>query len=105
MQNDRGLCVFSRALSDLLFPLVFFFIPFSESPHGKPDPSEPLVEGEELCCMFRSAVGDVSLLYGAEVDGLFDHDAGLSPENLVEVKVSREIQHRGQETTYKRLVK
>lgn len=59
-------------------------------------------ENEEFCCMFRTRLGNHSILYGAEMDGLvvtdkirkefgsgnFEH-LDLNKETFVELKTSR----------------
>lgn len=37
----------------------------------KPNPSQPLNECEEFRCVFKAQFGGYSLLYGAEIDGIF----------------------------------
>lgn len=46
----------------------------ANTPHEDPDLSAPLNENEEFCCMFKAKFGTISLLYGAEMDGIYSHE-------------------------------
>jgi len=85
----------------------------SDTVNGQPDPSPPVVESEEFCCMFRTRLGAHSIVYGAEMDGLEVNDRlngltgdvdgiDLNGETFVELKTSRIVEHPGQERTLKK---
>ena len=40
----------------------------SSVPGRLPDSETPVNENEEFCCLFRTRIGKVSVLYGAEMD-------------------------------------
>ncbi|XP_059470468.1 decapping and exoribonuclease protein-like [Neocloeon triangulifer] len=58
----------------------------------KPDPSQPISDYEGFHCVYRSQIGEHSLLYGAEIDGLSNVDdlKNLNKAKLVELKVCKE---------------
>ena len=74
------------------------------------DPTPPVIESEEFCCMFRTRLGAHSIVYGAEMDGLEVSDGlklrhgpnasadgiDLNCETFVELKTSRIVEHPGQ---------
>lgn len=77
---------------------------FSRSPHEKPDTGRPVNANEEFCVMFSTRIGDFSILYGAEVDGIDSeavcHDDTLKNTKLVEVKTSRFIDSQRSERNF-----
>ena len=79
----------------------------SSSPQQDPDTDTPVNENEEFCCLFRTRVGGVSMVYGAEMDAyratnqLREKDK-LSPEKFVEMKTSRELDNDRQERNFRR---
>merc|ERR1712061_549880 len=82
----------------------------SDTVNGGPDPTPPVVESEEFCCMFRTRMGAHSIVYGAEMDGLEvggadglqGDDIDLNGEAFVELKTSRIVEHPGQERSLKK---
>merc|ERR1719244_122005 len=81
----------------------------STEPGGANVSSEPVNENEEFCCMFRTRLGkqNISLVYGAEMDAyqtdkVVASGDNLVPDNFVEMKTSREIEHQRQERNYRR---
>jgi len=73
-------------------------------------------ENEEFCCMFRTKIGNISIMYGAEMDG-YRSDSGaktshnstdanrerpLVPNRFVEYKTSRQIDHDRQDRNFRR---
>jgi RAT1-interacting protein len=77
---------------------------FADGPDAMPDPSKPVVESEEFCCMFESRMGDLSVLYGAEMDGIRATgdctDFDLNQQEWVEVKAKLRESHPRQVTSY-----
>lgn len=79
----------------------------SPTPDQKPDTEAAVNENEEFCCLFRTRVGGVSVVYGAEMDAyqasrpLEDVDK-LCTEKFVEMKTSREMESERQERNFKR---
>jgi RAT1-interacting protein len=76
-------------------------------PGSRPDIRQPVNENEEFCCMFRSRVGGLSLVYGAEMDAYTGGSAvppgdPLSPDRFVEMKTSREVETDKQARTFRR---
>lgn len=65
---------------------------YLDKPGEAPNADEPLSELEEMCCIFRSQIGEHKLLYGAEIDGLPNEEAlsDLSSANFVELKTCKE---------------
>jgi len=77
------------------------------TPGTSPDTSEPVNESEEFCCVFRSRVGGLSMVYGAEMDAYtsvkeLDRREHLSPDKFVEMKTSREVENDRQARTFRR---
>jgi len=70
-----------------------------------PEPG-PVNENEEFCCMFRTRIGGLSLMYGAEMDG-YDADQPapnqpLQPNKFVEYKTSRIVETDRQDRTFRK---
>ena len=40
----------------------------SSTPSGVSDTQSPVNENEEFCCLFRTRINGISLVYGAEMD-------------------------------------
>merc|ERR1712210_116905 len=64
-------------------------------------------ENEEFCCLFRSKVGGMSLVYGAEMDAYDSAEKvhsgeKLKPEKFVEMKTSRVVENERQDRTFRR---
>jgi len=79
----------------------------SSTPQAPPDTSAPVNENEEFCCLFRSKVGGMSLVYGAEMDAYdswrkVDSEEKMKPENFVEMKTSRVVENERQDRTFRR---
>ncbi|XP_054257492.1 decapping and exoribonuclease protein-like [Macrosteles quadrilineatus] len=80
----------------------------AEEPGQEPDTSQPVLETEELCCIFRSKLSGNSLVYAAEMDGVCSDEpvdaAGLRSMKapFIELKTSRHIETQRQDTSFKR---
>jgi len=79
----------------------------SSSPHLGPDTDAPVNENEEFCCLFRTRVGGVSIVYGAEMDAYqanqkLEEEDKLDPEKFLEMKTSRELESDRQERSFRR---
>jgi len=79
----------------------------STTPKASPDTSVPVNENEEFCCLFRSKVGGLSLVYGAEMDAYESQEEvqsgdRLKPEKFVEMKTSRIVENERQDRTFRR---
>ncbi|PSN38528.1 Decapping and exoribonuclease protein [Blattella germanica] len=77
------------------------------TPNGKPDPLPPVNEREELCLIFTTKLNGMSLLFGAEMDGVLSHTkisdvSGLAQAKFVELKTSRQIESHKQFNNFKR---
>jgi len=63
-------------------------------------------ENEEFCCMFRSRIGEFSLMYGAEMDayksGSLEQQNKLDPSKFVEFKTSRILSSERQERNFRK---
>eukprot|EP00092_Neocalanus_flemingeri_P014743 GFUD01015909.1.p1 GENE.GFUD01015909.1~~GFUD01015909.1.p1 ORF type:complete len:398 (-),score=141.41 GFUD01015909.1:145-1248(-) len=79
----------------------------SPIPGQEPDTEAPVDENEEFCCLFRTRVGGVSMVYGAEMDAyqtstkLEERDMPR-PDKFVEMKTSREMDTERQERNFRR---
>jgi len=76
-------------------------------PGTNPDTSAPVNENEEFCCMFRSRLGSLSLVYGAEMDGYqsdkpVEAKSSLKPGMFVEMKTSRRVENEKQDRNFRR---
>jgi len=93
----------------------------ADQPYGDPKTDEAVNEAEEFCCVFRTRLGKHSVVYGAEMDGVnvpneasssssssssspFANPSSLDLEKVdfVELKTSRQLDHPGQERTFRR---
>jgi len=79
----------------------------SNSPGEAPNTEAPVNENEEFCCLFRTRVGRVSLVYGAEMDSYqaatkLKEEDRLNPEMFIEMKTSRELETDRQTRNFKR---
>jgi RAT1-interacting protein len=78
----------------------------ADSPKAVPNTSQPVVESEEFCCMFETRMGDLNVLYGAEMDGIRSgddcskSDLNLNQQEWVEVKAKLRESHPRQVTNY-----
>lgn len=76
-------------------------------PGGRSDPQEIVNENEEFCCMFRTRINGLSLVYGAEMDAYSSDQTitspgSLRPGNFTELKTSRQIEHERQDNNFRR---
>lgn len=72
-----------------------------------PNSQQPVSEAEEFCCIFRRRIGDHTILYGAEMDGVTSETKIADPLPLkdlefVELKTSRAIEHEGQDRNFRK---
>lgn len=83
----------------------FKFERYLYSDHPAKDPpgnSEPVIESEEFCIMFRTEIDGKRILYGAEIDGVLSDGTEVSSiehlrkSTLTEVKVKRREQNANQ---------
>uniref|UniRef100_A0A1B6KVL7 Decapping nuclease n=1 Tax=Graphocephala atropunctata TaxID=36148 RepID=A0A1B6KVL7_9HEMI len=80
----------------------------AEEPGQEPDTKRPVVESEEMDCVFRSKLNNHSLVYIAEMDGVHSDepiDAAAFKNNtvpFVELKTSRHIETQRQDTNFRR---
>ncbi|XP_067631256.1 decapping and exoribonuclease protein Rai1 [Eurosta solidaginis] len=81
------------------------------SPFLEPDTSEPVDECSEFSCVFKTKLGGIEVLYGAEMDGviseqpiLLDGENATSLENLkfIELKVRQGTLNKSQLQSYNR---
>lgn len=71
--------------------------------HDK-DPG-PVNENEEFCCIFRTRLAGLSLMYGAEMDGYISSqlpDGQLNPSKFVEYKTSRIVETDRQDRSFRK---
>ena len=82
----------------------------SAAPGVDPDTESPVNENEEFCCLFRTRIEDISLVYGAEMDAYksetrkFDENDPtklLNPDKFVELKTSRIIENQRQDRNFR----
>ena len=83
----------------------------SSAPGVDPDTESPVDENEEFCCLFRTRIDDISLVYGAEMDAyksetdkkFSDNDPtkSLNSDRFVELKTSRIIQNQRQDRNFR----
>jgi len=68
--------------------------------------SSSVNENEEFCCMFRSRIGEFSVMYGAEMDGYKSDSVEdikeLKPAGFVEFKTSRIIENHRQDKNFRK---
>jgi len=84
----------------------------SSAPGVDPDTESPVDENEEFCCLFRTRIDDISLVYGAEMDAyksetdkkFSDNDPtkSLNSDRFVELKTSRIIQNQRQDRNFRK---
>jgi len=79
----------------------------SPNPGQEPDTDIPVNENEEFCCLFRTRVGGVSMVYGAEMDAYQattkqEKKDNIKPDKFVEMKTSREMDTERQERNFRR---
>lgn len=79
----------------------------AESPGGPVLSEDPVNENTEFCCLFRTRLGKLSLVYGAEMDAYqsssrVEQGEPLRPGNFVEMKTSRNIEQDRQERSFRR---
>ena len=79
----------------------------SNSPNQLPDTDIPVNENEEFCCLFRTRVNGVSVVYGAEMDAYqtghrLREEEKLDPDKFLEMKTSRELESDRQERNFRR---
>jgi len=79
----------------------------SSEPGRNPNTDLPVNENEEFCCLFRTRIGGLSLVYGAEMDAYqasqkLTKDQRLDPEKFIEMKTSREFDNQRQERNFRR---
>lgn len=55
-------------------------------PHNLP----PVNENEEFCCIFRTRLGNHSVVYGAEMDGYQRNGSSVGPLNLNEIDLNQD---------------
>ena len=82
----------------------------SAGPGVDPDTESPVDENEEFCCLFRTRIENISLVYGAEMDAYksethkFDENDPtklLNPDKFVELKTSRIIENQRQDRNFR----
>ena len=80
----------------------------SPDPAVLPDTNQPVDENEEFCCLFRTKVNGLSLVYGAEMDAYQSQqiiqdssDVTLDAGKFVELKTSRIVEHDRQERNFR----
>ena len=78
----------------------------SPEPGVSPDTEVPVDENEEFCCLFRTRINGTSIVYGAEMDAYkadkrLQEGEVLHPENFVEMKTSRIIEHERQDRNFR----
>ena len=83
----------------------------SAAPGVDPDTESPVDENEEFCCLFRTRIQDISLVYGAEMDAYksethkldkSDPTKLLNPDKFVELKTSRIIENQRQDRNFRK---
>ena len=78
----------------------------SPEPGVSPDTEVPVDENEEFCCLFRTRINGTSIVYGAEMDAYkadkrLQEGEALHPDNFVEMKTSRIIEHERQDRNFR----
>ena len=88
-----------------------FFPLITDSIHSSPDPEEVMNVNSEFCCIIKTKLAGLSLLYGAEVDALrkdsqppwlVESDKTPTLDGFVELKTTRLIENERQRTSFYR---
>lgn len=79
----------------------------SSTPSGVSDTQSPVNENEEFCCLFRTRINGISLVYGAEMDAYqsqsnVKENEQLDPGKFMELKTSRVIEHERQDRNFRK---
>lgn len=82
----------------------------SEKPGMKPDTSQPVIESEEMCCVFKSKLNGHRIIYAAEMDGIMNNESVnpdtdwhcLNSVSFIELKTNRIIDHYRQDTNFRK---
>ena len=80
---------------------------FIGSPDASPDPDEQLNTNAEFCCVLKTRIGGLPLLYGAEVDAVTKEcqPPFFDLRNFVELKTNKHIENDRQMAAFKRYIK
>lgn len=90
--------------------ICFLFVPYLDSATSKPNPSIPVNEKEEYCSVMKGKLGNHTILFSAEVDGVdpaYYNTPNHNPASMrryVELKTSRIISNERQHRNFCRLV-
>lgn len=84
-----------------LYILLYYFI---GSPNGNPNPNEEVNTNAEFCCVLKTRIGGLPLLYGAEVDAVTKESQPpfLDLQNFVELKTNKHIGNEMQQAAFNR---
>ncbi|KAJ6643019.1 Decapping and exoribonuclease protein [Pseudolycoriella hygida] len=83
----RRLGVTEQSVKICSYGFKFEQFMMSKSPAKDIDTSAPVLEAEEFCCVFTSKLGNTTMLYGAEMDGIESETTiDLSKNNLNDLK-------------------
>jgi len=77
----------------------------ANEPGGPPRPEEPVNENSEYVSVFRSQLGQIQLMYGAEVDCVdhtLDPEKYPSPSNFIEIKTQRELKDKQRKEVFRK---
>jgi RAT1-interacting protein len=87
--------------SKFLVQLAYYFI---GSPNGNPNPNEQVNTNAEFCCVLKTRIGGLPLLYGAEVDAVTKESQPpfLDLQNFVELKTNKHIGNEMQQAAFNR---
>lgn len=80
---------------------MFYYI---GSPGGNPNPNEQLNTNAEFCCVLKTRIGGLPLLYGAEVDAVMKEcqPPFVNLQNFVELKTNKHIGNERQQAAFNR---
>ncbi|EFX83760.1 hypothetical protein DAPPUDRAFT_100371 [Daphnia pulex] len=76
----------------------------ASSPNGNPNPNEQVNTNAEFCCVLKTRIGGLPLLYGAEVDAVIKESQPpfLDLQNFVELKTNKHIGNEMQQAAFNR---
>ncbi|XP_046656549.1 decapping and exoribonuclease protein-like [Daphnia pulicaria] len=76
----------------------------ASSPNGNPNPNEQVNTNAEFCCVLKTRIGGLPLLYGAEVDAVTKESQPpfLDLQNFVELKTNKHIGNEMQQAAFNR---
>jgi len=76
----------------------------SDKPAGPNNQKDPVNENAEYTSVFRTKLGHINLMYGAEIDCV-DHTLGEEfppPSNFIEIKTQQELKDKNKKTNFRK---